>query len=134
MSQIVVMGPKDVAAMRKAHRDAEAAYFQAKVGALEFAIDTMAESGEDFTASELAYMTGLTPNEVAAQMAEYGWCRAARAAGINSDTIVHGSRDTEMKFVRVMPDGSINPDQCMTVVRHQRTYGLRANSTKRSYR
>lgn len=134
MGKVVVMGPNDVAAMRKAHRDAEAAYFQAKVGALEFAIDTMAESGEEFTANELAYLTGLTSNEVAAQMAEYGWCRAARAAGINSDTIVHGSRDTEMKFIRVMPDGSINPDQCMTVVRHQRTYGLRANGAKKSCR
>jgi hypothetical protein len=131
MSKVVVMGPNDVVAMRKAHRDAEAAYFQAKVGALEFAIDTMAESGEEFTANELAYLTGLTSNEVAAQMGEYGWCRAARAAGIESGTIVHGIRETEMKFIRVMPDGSINPDQCMTVVRHQRTYGLR---TKKSCR
>lgn len=132
MSKVVVMGPKDVAAMRKAHKDAEAAYFQAKVGALEFAIDTMAESGEEFTASELADMTGLTSNEIAIQMT--GWCRAGNAAGIGHDTIVQKSRDTEMKFVRVMPDGSINPDQCMTVVRHQRTYGLRANSAKKSYR
>lgn len=134
MSKVVVMGPKDVAAMRKAHRDAEAAYFQAKVGALEFAIGTMAESGEEFTASELADMTGLTPNEVAAQMGWDGWCKAGREAGITSGTIEVGCRTTEMKFVRVMPDGSINPDQCMTVVRHQRTYGLRANSAKRSYR
>lgn len=129
MSKVVVMGPKDVAAMRKAHKDAEAAYFQAKVGALEFAIDTMAESGEEFTASELADMTGLTSNEIAIQMT--GRCRAGNAAGIGLDAIVRKSRDTEMKFVRVMPDGSINPDQCMTVVRHQRTYGLRA---KKSYR
>lgn len=134
MDKIVVMGPQDVAAMRKAHKEAEAAYFSAKVGALEFAVDTMAETGEEYTASELAYMTGLTPNEVAAQMGWDGWCKAAREAGIGSDTFVVGSRTTEMKFVRVMPDGSINPDQCMTVVRHQRTYGLRANSAKKSYR
>lgn len=35
-TKVVVMGANDVAAMRKAHKEAEAAYFEAKVGALEF--------------------------------------------------------------------------------------------------
>ena len=38
---VVVMSPTDVAAMRKAHKEAEAAYFDAKVGALEFAVSEM---------------------------------------------------------------------------------------------
>lgn len=131
MNKVVVMSPNEIAAMRKAHKDAEAAYFQAKVGALEFAVDTMAESGEEFTASELAGMTGLTSNEVAAQFGTYRgrWSRARCAAGIASDAIVVNNREVEMKFVRVMPDGSINLDQCMTVTRHQRTYGLRDKKT-----
>lgn len=36
---VVVMSSADVAAMRNAHKEAEAAYFQAKVGALRFAVD-----------------------------------------------------------------------------------------------
>lgn len=43
---VIVMSADDVAAMRKAHKEAEAAYFKAKVGALEFAADEMKASGE----------------------------------------------------------------------------------------
>ena len=38
---VVVMSNADVAAMRNAHKEAEAAYFQAKVGALQFAVSEM---------------------------------------------------------------------------------------------
>lgn len=44
-TKVVVMGPADVAAMRKAHKEAEAAYYQAKVGALEFVAQEMKTTG-----------------------------------------------------------------------------------------
>jgi hypothetical protein len=47
--KVVVMSGADVAAMRKAHKDAEAAYFQAKVGALEFAGGGLSLTGTDTT-------------------------------------------------------------------------------------
>lgn len=72
---VIVMSADDVAAMRKAHKEAEAAYFKAKVGALGFAADEMKASGEWYSAAELASMTGLTSGEIAAQLG-YGSCRA----------------------------------------------------------
>lgn len=74
--KVVVMSGADVAAMRQAHKEAEAAYFNAKVGALEFVVDEMKSTGKEYTLHELTAMTGLSPMEVVVQM--NGGCRAAQ--------------------------------------------------------
>ena len=68
--KVVVMSGADVAAMRKAHKEAEAAYFDAKVGALEFAVEEMKSTGKEYTLHEVTAMTGLTPMEVVVRLSE----------------------------------------------------------------
>ena len=123
MNKVVVMGAQDVAAMRKAHKEAEAAYFQAKVGALEFVAEEMRATGQGYTAAELSNMCGLTSGEIAVQMS--GWCRAAEQAGIDHGEVNTYARVNELQFVRIMPNGEINPNQVMTVRRHQTVYEMR---------
>jgi hypothetical protein len=119
--KVVVMGAEDVAAMRKAHKEAEAAYFQAKVGALEFAMAEMgAHAGDEYTLSELTAMTGLSSMEVTAQLS---WgCKAACEAGWNQTSIRRGKKVTERKFVEVMKDGTVNPLNVMTVRQNEPTF------------
>lgn len=119
--KVVVMSGADVAAMRKAHKEAEKAYFQAKVGALEFAMAEMgAHAGNEYTLSELTAMTGLSSMEVTAQLS---WgCKAAREAGWSQTHICRSKRTTIHKFVEVNEDGTINPTNVMTVTRNERTY------------
>lgn len=59
---VVVMSANDVAAMRNAHKEAEAAYFEAKVGALRFATNEMEKTNEEYTLHQLTAMTGLSPH------------------------------------------------------------------------
>ena len=127
MSKVVVMSAQDVAAMRKAHKEAEAAYYQAKVGALEFVAEEMKQTGGEYSAAELSAMCGLTSGEIAAQLGEGVYCRAACEAGV-SGKVSSYSRVNKMQFVRVMPNGEINPDQVMTVRRHQTVYKIRSES------
>lgn len=124
MNKVVVMGAQDVAAMRKAHKEAEAAYYQAKVGALEFVAEEMKQTGEEYTAAELSAMCGLTPGEIAAQLCEGTYCRAAQEAGVLGKVSSHWQFN-EMQFVRIMPNGEINPNQVMTVRRRQTVYKMR---------
>ena len=131
-TKVVVMGPADVAAMRRAHKEAEAAYYQAKVGALEFAADEMKTSGQWYSAAELASMTGLTSGEIAAQLTHY--CNAAQEAGISNHDVQISVRHNELKFVRVMQDGSIDPNQIMTVLRKQNVYKMRPDCSAKSRR
>lgn len=128
---VIVMSANDVAAMRKAHKEAEAAYYQAKVGALEFAVDEMKTSGEWYSAAELASMTGLTSGEIAAQLSS-GFCRARQEAGIQNGQVQTTTRHNELKFVRVMQDGSIDPNQIITVVRKQTVYKMRPDASTKT--
>lgn len=133
-TKVVVMCAEDVAAMRKAHKEAENAYYQAKVGALEFAADEMKTSGEWYSAAELASMTGLTSGEIAAQLGN-NFCRARQEAGIQHEQVQTTTRHNQLKFVRVMQDGSIDPNQIITVVRKQTVYKMRPDaSTKNTKR
>ena len=131
MNKVVVMGAQDVAAMRKAHKEAEAAYYQAKVGALEFVADEMKQTGREYTASELSAMCGLSPGEIAAQLGGSSYCHAAREAGI-ADKVSSRWQRNEMQFVRIMPNGEIDPNQVMTVYRRQVVYKMRPGD--RAYR
>ena len=131
-TKVVVMGPADVAAMRKASKEAEVAYYNAKVGALEFMADEMKTSGQWYSAAELASMTGLTSGEIAAQLTHY--CNAAQSAGISVHDIQATERHNELKFVRVMQDGSIDPNQTMTVVRKQVVYKMRPDMSAKARR
>ena len=126
---VVVMSGSDVAAMRKAHKEAEAAYYQAKVGALEFVASEMKASDEWYSAAELASMTGLTSGEIAAQLGSNS-CHARRDAGIQYGQVQTATRNNGLKFVRVMENGSIDPNQVITVMRKQTFYRMRPD-TKR---
>ena len=128
--KVVVMSGADVAAMRKAHKEAEAAYFQAKVGALEFAVDEMKTTGKEYTLHEVSAMTGLTPMEVVVQF--NGGCRAAQKAGVYRENLHSGTTTTERKFVEVMDNGEINPDSALIVTRCERYYKILPN--RDSYR
>ena len=126
--KVVVMSGADVAAMRKAHKEAEAAYFDAKVGALEFAVDEMKSTGKEYTLHEVSAMTGLTPMEVVVQF--NGGCRAAQRAGVYREDLRSAVAVTERKFVEVMPNGSVNPESVMTVTRRERVYKIAPGGNK----
>lgn len=130
-TKVVVMCAEDVAAMRKAQKEAEAAYYQAKIGALGFAADEMKASGEWYSAAELASMTGLTSDEIARQLGP-GFCRARQEAGIQYGQVQTTTRLNELKFVRLMQDGSIDPNQIITVVRKQVVYKMRPDTTTKA--
>ena len=120
IQSVVVMSANDVAAMRKAHKEAEAAYFEAKVGALCFVADEMTRTGEEYTAAELAYMSGLSSNEIARQLSAYA--RASSEAGIGH--VNTGIRHTEHQYVRVKPNGEIDPAHTITVIRRETIYKM----------
>lgn len=123
--KVVVMSAQDVAAMRRANKEAEAAYFDAKVGALEFIAEEMRNTGREYTAAELAHLSGLSVNEVVAQLGTNCYCRAVRQAGFSYGEVQTGVRFNEMTFVQVMPSGEINPAHSITVTRKQVTYKMR---------
>ena len=118
---VVVMSADDVAAMRKAHKEAEAAYFEAKVGALEFVAQEMTRTGGEYTATELAHMAGLSSNEIARQLGGV-YAKASDKAGIRN--VRTGVRHTENKYVRILPSGEIDPSSVITVVRRQTVYKI----------
>ena len=118
---VVVMSADDVAAMRKAHKEAEAAYFEAKVGALEFVAQEMTKTGGEYTATELAHMSGLSSNEIARQLGGV-YAKASDKAGIRN--VRTGVRHTENKYVRILPSGEIDPFNVITVVRRQTVYKM----------
>lgn len=118
---VVVMSADDVAAMRKAHKEAEAAYFEAKVGALEFVAQEMTRTGEEYTATELAHMSGLSSNEIARQLGGV-YAKASDKAGIRN--VRTDVRHTENKYVRILPSGEIDPSSVITVVRRQTVYKM----------
>ena len=118
---VVVMSADDVAAMRKAHKEAEAAYFEAKVGALEFVAQEMTRTGGEYTATELAHMSGLSSNEIARQLSGV-YAKASDKAGIRN--VCTDVRHTENKYVRILPSGEIDPSSVITVVRRQTVYKM----------
>ena len=120
--KVVVMSGADVAAMRKTCREAENSYFQAKVGALEFAVDEMKATGKEYTLHEVSAMTGLTPMEVVVQF--NGGCNAAQRAGVYNENIRQSRRRTERKFVEVMPNGEINPNSVKIVSQVETVYKM----------
>lgn len=123
--KVVVMSGADVAEMRKAHKEAEKAYFQAKVGALEFAAEEMRSTNKEYTVYEIATMTGLTPGEIIAQFHVTGIdCKAAREAGLRFGEIQSGRRYSERQFVEVLPTGEINPNNVMTVKRTETVFRI----------
>ena len=120
--KVIVMSGADVAAMRKACKEAEAAYFTAKVGALEFAAQEMRSTGKEYSLNELACMTGLSSYELVAQL---GWnCRAAQCAGIGSHEAYWGKRTTEHKFVEVTENGEINPNNVISITKRETVFSM----------
>ena len=119
MNKVIVMGAQDVAAMRKAHKEAEAAYYQAKVGALEFMAEEMRQTGEEYTASELSAMSGLTAGEIAQQLQG---CRASIQAGVYD--VRSRKVRIEEQYVRILPNGEIDPNQTVNIHRRKTVYSL----------
>lgn len=120
--KVIVMSSADVAAMRQAHKEAETAYFKAKVGALEFAVNEMKATGKEYTLHELAALTGLSPAELMAQLDRGNNCKAASAAGVHRERIRRDYRETERKFVEIMPNGEINPNSIKVVTQVESTF------------
>lgn len=125
---VVVMSANDVAAMRNAHKEAEAAYYQAKVGALRFVAEEMTRTGEEYTATELAYMSGLSSNEIARQLGGV-YARASSEAGIGR--VNTGIRHIENRYVRILPNGDIDPNSTLTIVRKQVVYKMPCETKRR---
>lgn len=123
-TKVVVMSANDVAAMRRAHKEAEAAYYQAKVGALRFAIDEMEKTNKEYTLHELTAMTGLSPMEITVQLNDSYRCNAACTAGVPSKNIRHNRRVTTRQFVEVMPNGELNPNSVLNVQKWESTYRI----------
>ena len=126
---VVVMSGADVAAMRNAHKEAEAAYFQAKVGALRFAVDEMENTHEEYTLRQLCALTGLTPMEVTVQM--NGGCRAASEAGVYCKPVRQSRRVTNRQFVEVMPNGELNPNSVLNIQKWETTYRIPGEKNRR---
>lgn len=120
---VVVMAPQDVSAMRAAMKEMEKGYYDAKVAALRFLLDEMRETGKMYTAAELAFKSGLSVGEVAAQLGS-NYCHAANEAG-TAYNIRLGSTYKCRTYVELMEDGSINPDSTVIVRRIVTTYGAK---------
>lgn len=120
MNKVIVMSAQDVAAMRKAHKEAEAAYYQAKVGALEFMAEEMKQTGEEYTATELSAMSGLSVKEITRNLSRPTF--TAFRAGIHN--VESRKSCVEEQYVRVLPTGKINPDQTVTIRRIKTLYSL----------
>ena len=113
--KVANMNAAEVAAMRQAQKEAEAAYFNAKVNALESMVGEMQETERDYLLKELAAKSGLTTKEIAQQFTWERHCRAARASGINNVTIRKFYREVSRKYVEVSPNGEINPNSTLIV-------------------
>lgn len=120
MNKVVVMSAQDVAAMRKAHKEAEAAYYQAKIGALEFVAEEMKQTGEEYTAAELSAISGLSVGEITRNLGRPAY--AAFRAGVHN--VESRKIFVEEQYVRVLPNGEINPNQTMTIHRNKTLYSL----------
>lgn len=123
-STVVVMSPSDVAEMRRAHKEAETAYYQAKVGALAFTVGEMANTHEEYTLAELRALSGLTSMEIVSQLDRSRFCHAANEAGVHMHRIQTGRRTVERKFVEVLPNGAINPDSVVVRIQNVPTYQI----------
>ena len=119
--KVVVMSGADVAAMRKACKEAESAYFEAKVGALEFIAEEMRSTNREYTLHEITGMTGLSSMEVAAQLGRM-YTRASQKAGIGSSEVRTGRKETTRRFVEVSPAGEVIPQSVMEVTKVETTY------------
>ena len=124
----VVMSGADVAEMRRAHKEAEAAYFEAKVGALEFAAEEMRETGREYSLTELRDLTGLSSMELVAQLGGgSGHCKAACRAGINYGDVHTTRRETIRRYAEIMPSGDINPNSVISVKKVETAYRVPGN-------
>ena len=119
--KVVVMSGADVAAMRKACREAESAYFEAKVGALEFIAEEMRSTNREYTLHEITGMTGLSSMEVVAQLGNM-YTRASQKAGIGSSEVRTGRKETTRRFVEVSPAGEVIPQSVMEITKVETTY------------
>ena len=122
-NQIVVMSPQDVSALRVAKKEMEKNYFDAKVAALRFLLEEMRQTGKMYTAAELALKSGLSVDEVAAQLT-FNNCKAAQEAGTSYNIRISSTCKCRT-YVELMEDGSINPDSTVVVRRTVATYGAR---------
>ena len=113
--KVANMTAAEVAAMRQAQKEAEAAYFNAKVNALESLVGEMKETGQDYFLKDLAAESGLTTKEITQQFMWHRHCRAAVAAGVNKVTIRKFGREVTRRYVEVSPTGEINPNSTLTV-------------------
>lgn len=125
--ETTAMTAAEVAAMRQAQKEAEAAYFNAKVDALESIVGEMQETERDYFLKDLAAKSGLTTKEIAQQFIWKRHCRAAVAAGINNANNIRFRkfyRVVSRKYVEVSPNGEINPNSTLIVNNREVMYAV----------
>ena len=122
--KVANMTAAEVAAMRQAQKEAEAAYFNAKVNALESIVGEMQETERDYFLKDLAAKSGLTTKEITQQFTWERHCRAARTAGINNVRIRKFYRAVSRKYVEVSPNGEINPNSTLIVNNREVMYTI----------
>ena len=130
MEKFAVMTPAQVAATRQAMKEMEEMYFHAKVGALGATVEEMTKTHAEYTLRDLRAMSGLSSMELVAQLNPHAYCKAAQYAGVHNKRIRRDWRQTEHRFVEVMPDGSINPDSTLTVVREEAIFQVLPEKTR----
>lgn len=109
--------------MCRATKEANGAYFEAKVGALRMTIEEMEKTHEEYTLHELSAMSGLSPQEVVAQMSRFRNCKAAHKADVHRNRVIYrGGRTTERRFVEILPDGRLNLDSVKVVETYESTF------------
>lgn len=130
MEKFAIMTPAQVAATRQAMKEMQEMYFNAKVGALGATVDEMAKTNAEYTLRDLRAMSGLSSMELVAQLNPNVYCKAAQYAGVHNKRIRRDWRQTEHRFVEIMPDGSINPDSTLTVVHEEAIFQVLPEKTR----
>ena len=121
MKNRTVVIPQEVAAMRAFKKDLEERYHQTKVAALASLLDEMRKTKKEYLARELAQMSGLSTEEVAAQLCPFFFKKAAEEAGIPNKIDVKDAIIART-YIEVLPDGSVNPDNTIVVRRTCKVY------------
>lgn len=132
-TKVVVMSAQDVAELRRQKKETENAYRNAKIAAFEFIVDEMKHTGKEYTAAELASVSGLSSEEISTNIHHFicgnesynhgvDWIKCAENIRANV-----AKRETWAKehFARILPDGTIDSDNKLIITRRKVVYFAR---------
>lgn len=125
--KVVVMSAQDVAELRKQKKEIENAYHEAKAAAFEFIADEMKRTGKEYTAMELAGLSGLGVSEISANL--YNVIHNIERFDSCTRNIKHrvASREafTEEHFIHVLPNGEVNPNNTIVIRKRKNLYSAK---------